>query len=221
MITFQKLISIANAGPARTVALRSFLERISDLHSSGVADVVLGFDTAAPPLPATSCMRVNLLDVAANLQALVSHWQHTTCQNCDESIEEGQTRRHNTDRRVWEGSKSREPEDYYDLSVLHTTHLESPHGISCFQDLRQGVQTAQQLEAAMKLRADALEDVVAGRPFCRGSPANATQYAAGSLSDQAHGGGVQLHDSILRGGCTVIFRAELLRVAQDAWRGRR
>ena len=35
-------------------------------------DVILGVDTEAPPLPEAATMRLNMLDIVANFQALVA-----------------------------------------------------------------------------------------------------------------------------------------------------
>lgn len=49
----------------------AFLDILQSIQ--GVAqrpDVVLGQDTEAPPLPSAACMRLNLLDIVANVQAI-------------------------------------------------------------------------------------------------------------------------------------------------------
>ena len=49
-----------------------FLRVLQLLRDSGAADVVLGCDTEAPPLPGPASMQLGLLDVLANLQVGIS-----------------------------------------------------------------------------------------------------------------------------------------------------
>ena len=46
----------------------SFLRVLQAVKHAGVTDVLLGVDEGAPPLPAASCLRMGLLDLASNLQ---------------------------------------------------------------------------------------------------------------------------------------------------------
>jgi hypothetical protein len=50
----------------------SFLQLLRRIKAAASADVLLGSDAGAPPLPAASCMRLGLLDVVSNLQVLAA-----------------------------------------------------------------------------------------------------------------------------------------------------
>ena len=55
----------------------TFLEILQDVISAGDADVLLGRDVGAPPLPAAATVRLGLLDVVNNLQLLVKAGGYT------------------------------------------------------------------------------------------------------------------------------------------------
>lgn len=176
-----------------------FLEAIAAIRAEGAAAVVLGYDCSAPPLPATSCLRVNLLDITANMQALEARLR-TGSDNSESFSTAAQPK------------SSCEPEDYYDLSTVHRIHLETPRWIDCSHG---GKQPREQTEDEMKLLSAALKAVTAGQPFLRGNP------AADVASEEPRKFGILLQNSILRGGCTFVLDPALMRVPQDAWAGRR
>jgi len=83
---------------------------IAELRASG-ADIVLGVDTGAAPLPAASTLRTQLVDLSANLAAMrgmgpATPWPDRAAEN----------RRH----------AASAPDYYYDLARSHTAHLEAP-----------------------------------------------------------------------------------------------
>jgi GT2 family glycosyltransferase/SAM-dependent methyltransferase len=84
------------------------------LHSSG-ADVILGVDTGAAPLPAAATLRTQLVDLGANVAAMCAlgpdaRWPDRTAENL-----------------AYAGAAL---DFYYDLSRLHTWHLELPFWFS-------------------------------------------------------------------------------------------
>ncbi|HET9625556.1 MAG TPA: glycosyltransferase [Kofleriaceae bacterium] len=86
------------------------VDAILRLRASG-ADVVLGVDTGAAPLPAAATLRTQLVDLGANVAAMRTlgpdvRWPDRSAENL---------------------AYAREARDfYYDLSRLHTWHLELP-----------------------------------------------------------------------------------------------
>jgi hypothetical protein len=65
-----RMVLCAAADPAKLDV--SFLQLLQRIKAAGSADVLLGCDAGAAPLPAASCMRLGLLDLVSNLQVLAA-----------------------------------------------------------------------------------------------------------------------------------------------------
>lgn len=98
---------------ARGVLRRSYqpiVPTLRSLRKHGIA-VALGIDTGAAPLPAMCTLRVQLVDLAANLHALAALPPHVAWP--DRSSENLEQRRAHCDA-------------HHDLARTHTAHLEDP-----------------------------------------------------------------------------------------------
>ena len=62
--------------PGTTNISTGFLKHVRSIRTAGACEVLLGIDADSPPLPAASCVRLGLLDVAANMQALCASAAH-------------------------------------------------------------------------------------------------------------------------------------------------
>jgi hypothetical protein len=129
----------------------SFLHILQQLRASHTCpDVVLGVDVGAPPLPAAACVRLGLLDVVHNLQQLaetdrvpllLSGAEPVGAASASNSSSSGSARAPLKADAAAEGGTGGcsvsgsafnaavaavWPDWYYDLSSLHSSHLEVP-----------------------------------------------------------------------------------------------
>jgi GT2 family glycosyltransferase len=150
------------------------VDAILKLRSSG-ADVILGIDTGAAPLPAAATLRTQLVDLAANVAAMRAlgpdaGWPDRTAENLTHA--------------------AAAPDFYYDLSRLHTFHLELPFWFSADRpDVSVREAFAQLCERAPRILAG--EQVF--RPLF-----------------VEWGAKLELRPSIRRGGNTLVFALDAL-----------
>lgn len=202
-----------------------FLNIISAAYAKGSADVLLGCDVAAPPLPAAACLRVNLLDFCSSLDATLASDAGNSCTETNGGAA-GVSSQVAESSAPSKTASTELSEAYYDLTNVHHAHLETPAWVT-----QTPAAAPSWLQPAagqtLSLLADALDSITAGAPFLRSLPADRT--AAARLEAEQHrdaassfgGFDVELQPSVLRGGCTFVLRPELLHLPQDAWHGRR
>ena len=204
-----------------------FLQIISAAHAQGSADVLLGRDVAAPPLPAAACLRVNLLDFCCSLDATLASDAGSSCTEMSGGAADASDQMAVSPVPSSLGVTFAElSEAYFDLTDAHHAHLETPAWV-----IQASAAASPQPQPAagqtLSPLAGALDSITAGTPFLRSLPADRTGVAklrADQLRDTASNSGgfdIELQPSVLRGGCTFVLHPELLHLPQDAWHGRR
>jgi GT2 family glycosyltransferase len=110
----KRLVPLVSDGSRLARRGHDIVGTILRLRASG-ADVILGVDTGAAPLPAAATLRTQLIDLGANVAAMRAlgpdaRWPDRTAENLAHA--------------------GAAPDFYYDLSRLHTWHLELPFWFS-------------------------------------------------------------------------------------------
>ena len=153
------------------------LQNIRRLRGTDIS-IAIGTITGDPPLPFTSCIRTQMVDLYHNLEWMANR-------EPEEPLPEAT--KHNMDLR------KKHHDFYYDLSRRETDHLETPFAF-------QTQSTKEDVRSAFKRMASAVPDILSGRELFRPLVDDATGDPFERTLPSIHRGGnaIILHLSALR-----------------------